>query len=83
MSIILTITMSKSWDIRQLDINNAFLNGTLTKDVFMTQPEGFIDKEKQNFVCKLDKSLYGLRQAPRAWYDRFKATLISWKFQNS
>lgn len=44
--IILTIAMAKGWDIRQLDINNAFLNGMLEEDVYMLQPEGFIDKKK-------------------------------------
>lgn len=43
----------------------------------MSQPEGFIDKSKPDFVCKLNKSLYGLRQAPRAWYGQLKATLTS------
>ncbi|XP_062075014.1 uncharacterized mitochondrial protein AtMg00810-like [Humulus lupulus] len=48
----------------------------------MSQPQGFDDKNRL-FVCKLTKSLYGLRQAPRAWFDRLRATLLSWKFKNS
>ncbi|XP_062075781.1 uncharacterized mitochondrial protein AtMg00810-like [Humulus lupulus] len=49
----------------------------------MEQPQGFIDQDKPDFVCKLSKSLYVLKQAPRAWFDSLKATLLRWKFQNS
>ena len=49
----------------------------------MKQPQGFIDQRIPDFVCKLEKSLYGLRQAPRAWFDRLKATLLKWNFRNS
>lgn len=81
--IVLTIAVAKSWDVRQLDINNAFLNGHLEEEVFMEQPKGFEDKKHHDHVCKLSKSLYGLRQAPRAWFDRLKTTLLSWNFKNS
>ena len=49
----------QGWKIRQIDINNAFLNGDLTEEVYMTQPEGFDVKE--GYVCKLNKALYGLK----------------------
>ncbi|XP_037467123.1 60S ribosomal protein L13a-like [Triticum dicoccoides] len=49
----------------------AFLNGNLTKDVYMTQPEGFVDPKKSSMLCKLQRSIYGLRQASRNWNIRF------------
>lgn len=81
--IILSLAVSKGWSVRQVDINNAFLNGKLNEVVFMKQPEGFIDKANPTFVCRLEKALYGLKQAPRAWYESLKGTLLDWKFTNS
>ncbi|KAH9725617.1 retrovirus-related pol polyprotein from transposon RE1 [Citrus sinensis] len=78
--IILSLAVMNHWPIRQLDINNAFLNGILTEEVFMHQPEGFIHPQFPSHVCKLTKALYGLKQAPRAWYDRLKLSLLNWGF---
>ena len=80
---VLTMVVSRNWDIRQLDVNNAFLNGTLEEEVYMAQPEGYVDDSKPNHVCKLNRALYGLKQAPRGWFDNLRATLIQWGFQNS
>ncbi|KAH9698429.1 hypothetical protein KPL71_024008 [Citrus sinensis] len=81
--IILSLAVMNYWTIRQLDVNNAFLNGILTEDVFMHQPEGFVHPQFPAHICKLTKALYGLKQAPRAWYDKLKASLIQWGFVTS
>ena len=55
-----------------MDVKSAFLNGFIKHDDFAEQPPGFIDFEKPNHVYKLKEALYGLRQAPRAWYECLK-----------
>nr|KYP66596.1 Retrovirus-related Pol polyprotein from transposon TNT 1-94 [Cajanus cajan] len=77
--VILSIALSKGWSIRQVDINNAFLNGTLQEVVYMKPPEGF-HTSNPNLVCRLKKALYGLKQAPRAWFGKLASTLVSFGF---
>ena len=62
--IIFSLVVAYNWDIQQVDINNAFLNGILHEDVYMCQPEGFVSSTHPTQVCKLIKSLYRLKQAP-------------------
>ncbi|KAK9135050.1 hypothetical protein Syun_014380 [Stephania yunnanensis] len=81
--IILSLAVQFNWPLRQVDINNAFLNGNLVEEVYTNQPMGFVDSSQPMAVCKLHKALYGLRQAPRAWFDQLKSTLLSWGFSNS
>ena len=57
--------------LEQLDVKTAFLHGDLEEDLYMIQPEGFIVQGQENLVCKLRKSLYDLKQAPRQWYKKF------------
>ena len=78
--IILSLAISHGWPLHQLDINNAFLQGTLHEDVYMAQPPGFIDACNPTHVCKLNKVIYGLKQAPRAWYTELRTFLISFGF---
>ncbi|WVZ54515.1 hypothetical protein U9M48_005301 [Paspalum notatum var. saurae] len=77
---VLSLAISYDWHVHQLDVNNAFLHGTLTETVYCSQPTGFIDSSCPDHVCRLNKSLYGLKQAPRAWYSCFAAHLRSLGF---
>ncbi|GJT09878.1 retrovirus-related pol polyprotein from transposon TNT 1-94 [Tanacetum coccineum] len=66
--------------VYQMDVKTAFLNGMLREEVYVSQPDGFIDPENPNHVYKLKKALYNLKQAPRAWYDLLSSFLLSQKF---
>ncbi|GKE78622.1 retrovirus-related pol polyprotein from transposon TNT 1-94 [Tanacetum coccineum] len=66
--------------VYQMDVKTAFLNGNLREEVYVSQPDGFMDKDNPNHVYKLKKALYGLKQAPRAWYDMLSSFLISQDF---
>nr|GEW02489.1 ribonuclease H-like domain-containing protein [Tanacetum cinerariifolium] len=68
---VLSLALTRSWPIHQLDVNNAFLNGDLSETVYMCQPPGYVDSRFPNHVCRLQGSSYGLKQAPRAWFQRF------------
>lgn len=63
-------------DIDQLDVKTAFLNGDLVEDVVMEQPEGFVIKGKEDKVYTLNKSIYGLKQAAKCWYDKINEVLV-------
>lgn len=78
--VILSIAVMKGRDLRQIDVNNTFLNGDLTKTVFIEQPPRFKDFSKPNHICKLEKEIYGLKQAPRAGMQHSKMPFFSWIF---
>lgn len=69
--------------LNQSDMSNAFLNGTLQESMFIQQPPGFEEPIHSHHVCKLHKSLYGLNQDPRAWYDKLQGALHSLRFIGS
>ena len=60
----------KNFNVYQMDVKVAFLNGELGEEVYVKQPEGFLLSKNRNYVCKLKKELYGLKKAPRAWFSR-------------
>ncbi|GJU02966.1 ribonuclease H-like domain-containing protein [Tanacetum coccineum] len=72
---VFSLVVSRKWLIHQLDVKNVFLNGDLSKTVYMHQPSGFVDNRYPHHVCLLQISLYGLKQAPRAWALRIKRLL--------
>jgi len=80
---VLSIAVSAGWEIRQVDVSNAFLHGLLQETVYMAQPPGFQHPQYPAAVCKLRKAIYGLKQAPRAWFSRLSARLIDLKFTSS
>lgn len=80
---VLMLISSKQWPAHQLDISNAFLHGHLQERVMCQQPTGFEDAARPADVCLLSRSLYGLRQAPRAWFKRFADHVTSLGFVQS
>ena len=65
--ILLSLAAKYSLTVHQMDVKTAFLNGLLYEDIYMSQPDGFVDEAHPNLVCNLKRSLYGLKQSPRMW----------------
>ena len=81
--ILLAVAASLDYEIWQMDVKTAFLNGNLNEDIYMQQPEGFKAKGKEHMVCKLQRSIYGLKQASRSWNIRFDQAITSFGFEKS
>lgn len=79
---VLSIALSHAWKIHQLDVKNAFLHEHLDEIVYMYQPPGFRDIRYPNLVCLLKKSLYSLKEAPWAWYQRFGSYVSTLGFKH-
>uniref|UniRef100_A0A2N9ELY1 CCHC-type domain-containing protein n=1 Tax=Fagus sylvatica TaxID=28930 RepID=A0A2N9ELY1_FAGSY len=73
---VLALVADQDLELEQLDVKTAFLHGNLEEEIFMEQPEGFKQPGTENLVCRLKKSLYGLKQSPRQWYKRFDSYMI-------
>ncbi|CAN0843508.1 Retrovirus-related Pol polyprotein from transposon RE1 [Linum grandiflorum] len=77
--ILLSLAVNLDWPLYQLDIKNAFLNGDLSEEVYMKVPIG-VQQPGPGMVCKLRKALYGVKQSPRAWFERFSQALKSFDY---
>ncbi|KAK8921170.1 hypothetical protein KSP39_PZI019934 [Platanthera zijinensis] len=80
--VLLSVAVHRHWPLHQLDIKNAFLNGDLHETVYMRQPPGF-ETTGESHVCLLKKSIYGLKQSPRAWFDKFSKVVQDMGFTRS
>ena len=80
---LLAIGVQREMSIQQMDVTTAFLNGTLKEDIYMNQPAGFEEPGNEHSVCHLKKSLYGLKQSPRCWYEELSTHLVTTGFQQS
>jgi hypothetical protein len=79
---VLALAACQSWSLHQLDVNNAFLNGDLHEELYMSPPPG-LRRQGENYVCRLHKSLYGLKQASRQWFAKFTEAILSAGFTQS
>jgi hypothetical protein len=71
----LAIAAAKGWEFHHMNMKNAFLHEDLSEEIYMEQPQGFM--QDSYLVCRLKKSIYGLKQAPRAWYAKMDSYLLS------
>lgn len=72
---IISIEAKMGWSIHQMDVKTAFMNGIIQEEMYIEQPQGFEQHERETHVCRLKKALYGLKQAPRTWYSRIDTYL--------
>lgn len=78
--VLLSLAANLDWSLHQLDVKNAFLNGDLEEEVYMDIPAGLETTSNFNKVCRLRKSLYGLKQSPRAWFEWFTKVVKGYRF---
>ena len=81
--VLLSLVVNSNWPLYQLDVKNAFLNGDLEEEVFMSPPPSFEESFGVGKVCKLKKSLYGLKQSPRAWFECFGKVIKHYGYTQS
>lgn len=79
--LLIAVAAYEGWEIHQMDVKSAFLNGELQEEVYVTQPPGFETAGEEHKVLKLFKALYGLRQAPRAWNSKLDESLRKLQFR--
>nr|GEU78974.1 putative ribonuclease H-like domain-containing protein [Tanacetum cinerariifolium] len=81
--VLFSIAANKGWPLHQFDVTNAFMHGELKEEVYIDPPPGFLESSNPREVCRLKKSLYGLKQSPRAWFGRFTLAMRKYGFKQS
>ncbi|XP_020591553.1 putative disease resistance protein RGA3 [Phalaenopsis equestris] len=77
----MTLVAHYDMELHKMDVKTAFLNGDIDETIYMVQPENFVSGDSKNMVCKLSKSIYGLKQASRQWYHKFHQVILSFGFE--
>src|SRR5713101_8023593 len=80
LQLLLALAVLEDWEIHQMDMKSVFLNGLLDEEIYMKQPEGFIDPDHPDKVCLLNKAIYRLKQASRTWNQQFHGVLLDLGF---
>lgn len=78
---LLAVASHKNMFVRHIDVKTAFLNGIIDTEIYIKQPEGFVEPGKENLVCKLNRSIYGLKQSARCWNQRINDIFIKFGFR--
>src|SRR5258708_34050091 len=81
--LLLVLAVLENWEIHQMDVKSAFLNGVLNEEIYMEQPQGFIAAEQENKVCQLKRALYGLKKASCTWNQQFHGVLTTLGFERT
>jgi hypothetical protein len=81
--VLLSLASNLDWPLHQFDVKNAFLHGDLEEEIYMDVPLGYMANSKAKIVCKLQRTLYGLKQSPRAWFGRLNLAMRKYGFQQS
>ena len=79
----LSLAANLDWPLHQFDVKNVFLHGDLEEEVYMELPLGYTTSTETKVVCKLQRALYGLKQSPRAWFERFSLAMRKYRFKQS
>lgn len=82
--VLLSLAANFDWPLQQFDVKNAFLHGELSEEVYMDYPRGYgIPRSHDHKVCRLKKSLYGLKQSPRVWFEKFIKCMKAFGYSQS
>jgi hypothetical protein len=81
--VLLSLASNLDWPLHQFDVKNAFLHGDLEEEIYMDVPLGYMANSEAKIVCKLQRTLYGLKQSPRAWFGRLNLAMRKYGFQQS